>query len=34
MANEKKCLNQEEIPVEYTWDLESMYKDQKAWKKI
>ena len=32
MANEKKVFkSRTDIPVEYTWDLESMYKDEKAW---
>ncbi len=27
----KKFKERRDIPVEYTWDLESMYKDEKAW---
>ena len=28
-----KLQEREEIPVEYTWDLESMYKNEKEWEK-
>lgn len=32
MANERKVFKErKDIPMEYTWDLQSMYKDKKEW---